>query len=169
MTTVERDVNGVAMEFGVGSGESTALIAEYMGVIGFDWFKGLPEDWREGFPQGMFWQHTIPRIDNCRLEVGLFEATLPAFQWSGLRSVRLLHIDCDLYSSTKTVLDHVMPAIRNQSPHRWYGLCIVFDEFHGYEGCELHEQRAWREFADANDIQWHVLGHSFQQWAIRIV
>jgi len=161
---------GVALEFGVGKGESTSLIAEYLPVIGFDSFEGLPEDWLEGFPKGTFWQHTIPKINNCRLEVGLFEDTVPRFcqRAEGLLSVALLHIDCDLYSSTKTVLDNMMPMIRRQAPHRWHGLLIVFDEWHGYEGCEDHEQRAWREFAEENDITWTAIGHSFQQWGIRI-
>lgn len=44
--------SGVALEFGVGKGESTRIIAEHMPVIGFDSFTGLPEDWRDGFPKG---------------------------------------------------------------------------------------------------------------------
>ena len=53
--------------------------------------------------------------------------------------VAFLHIDCDLYSSTKTVLTQLAPAIRA-------GSVIVFDEYCGYDGWEEHEARAWREF-----------------------
>lgn len=146
---------GVALEFGVGAGESTRLIAAHMPVIGFDSFKGLPEDWRDGFPAGMFAQDTIPRIPNTEFVVGLFDDTLPTFTFPD--RVGLVHIDCDLYSSTKTVLNHI-------TLNR--GTVVVFDEWRGYDGCEDHEQQAWREHA--TDLTWDVLGHSFQQWAIRI-
>jgi predicted O-methyltransferase YrrM len=149
---------GMALEFGVGGGESTSLIAAHMPVIGFDSFKGLPEDWRDGFPAGMFAQDTIPHIPNAELIVGLFEDTLPTFDPPD--HVGLVHIDCDLYSSTKTVLDHI-----RLDP----GTIVVFDEWHGFDGCEDHEQRAWREFVAHSDITWDVIGHSFQQWAVRVV
>ena len=42
----------------------------------------------------------------------------------------------------------------------WYG-------FHG-AGPDVHEQRAWRVFADRTGIGWTVTGHGFQQWAVRI-
>ena len=45
-----------------------------------------------------------------------------------------IHIDCDLYSSTKTVLTLLAPAIRT-------GTVLVFDEWCGYEGWEQHEAR----------------------------
>lgn len=155
---------GVALEFGVGSGQSTRLIAEYMPVIGFDSFEGLPEDWREGFPAGSFAQSEIPDIPNTQLVVGLFEDTLPGFHLCGRgwsNPVGLVHIDVDLYSSTKTVLDNI--SLRYLRP----GCFVVFDEWHGYPGCEQHEQRAWRE-ASAG-LSWQVIGHSFQQWAVQIV
>ena len=53
--------------------------------------------------------------------------------------VSFLHIDCDLYSSTKTVLTLLAPAIH-------IGTVIVFDEYCGYTGWEQHEARAWAEF-----------------------
>ena len=33
---------------------------------------------------------------------------------------------------------------------------------------DVHEQRAWRVFADRTGIGWTVTGHGFQQWAVRI-
>lgn len=153
---------GYAMEFGVGSGMSTRMIAQWMPVIGFDSFEGLPEDWRPGFPKGTF-ACEPPVIPDTRIVKGLFENTLPWFRWGeeNWRPLALVHIDCDLYSSTQTVLKYV-------GPHLKKGCFIVFDEFHGYEGAEMHEQRAWREFAADTRIQWDVIGHSFQQWSVRI-
>jgi len=46
------------------------------------------------------------------------------------------------------------------SPRWWHG-------FHG-AGPDVHEQRAWRVFADRTGIGWTVTGHGFQQWAVRI-
>ena len=53
--------------------------------------------------------------------------------------VAFVHVDCDLYSSTRTVLTLLAPAIRA-------GTVLVFDEWCGYEGWEEHEARAWAEF-----------------------
>lgn len=150
---------GVALEFGVGKGESTRLIAAHMPVVGFDSFKGLPEKWRKGFPKGMFAQAEPPCIPHCELVEGLFEDTLPG--WHIAERVGLVHIDCDLYSSTATVLFHIGPLLRK-------GTIVVFDEWYGYRGCEKHEQRAWREHVEATGTTWKVLGHSFQQWAVQI-
>lgn len=153
---------GVALEFGVGCGNSLNQIARFMPVIGFDSFQGLPEDWREGFPKGSFAcerpNYDLPK--HVQLIVGMFEETLPSF--IPPLDIGMIHFDCDLYSSTATALAWIGQHIKQ-------GCCIVFDEWHGYEGCQEHEQRAWREFADANKIEWEVIGHSFQQWGIRIV
>jgi len=150
---------GTALEFGVGSGGSMRLIAKHMPVIGFDSFEGLPEDWREGFDAGHFACAVPADIDAENLRVGLFADTLPAFEWP--KSIGLVHIDCDLYSSTATVLKYLGPHLRR-------GCYVVFDEFHGFDGAEHHEQRAWREFAADTGIHWSVVGHSEQQWGIRI-
>lgn len=151
---------GTALEFGVGCGDSLRLIAAHMPVVGFDSFEGLPEDWREGYPKGMFAQPHPPVVENATIVEGLFQDTLPTFEFQHL-DIGLLHLDADLYSSTKTVLEHV-------GPHLQSGCYIVFDEWHGYDSAEDHEQRAWREYADATGVQWTVTGHSEQAWSIRI-
>lgn len=149
---------GVALEFGVGSGQSTRAIAYHMPVIGYDSFAGLPEDWRPEFPKGSF-ANKPPKIPNAHLVVGLYRDTLPGSELPD--HVGLVHIDCDLLSSTRTVLEHIEPALKP-------GTYVVFDEWHGYETCEEHEQQAWREFADRTGIKWTVVGHSHEAWAIRI-
>lgn len=162
---------GIALEFGVGRGESTRIIADRMPVIGFDSFEGLPEDWRPGFPKGSFAQEEPPtEIENTQLRIGLFEDIDPR-TLHGIRSVGLLHIDCDLYSSTRTALQLAMDEIYRTPPNRWHGLIIVFDEWFGYYGCEKFEQQAWRDFVEdgpQEHISWSVLGHSHQAWSIRI-
>ena len=70
---------------------------------------------------------------------GLFSETLPAFIAKTTEPVALLHIDCDLYSSTACVLELLEQKI---CP----GTVIVFDEYFNYPGWQQHEHKAWSEF-----------------------
>lgn len=159
--------DGIALEFGVGSGESLNCIAEWLPVIGFDSFEGLPEDWRPGFDKGMFaynFEEVQANVSpNALLCPGLFEDILPSYGWEGIKPIKLVHIDCDLYSSTKTVLEN-LPW---DNLHRNKAV-ICFDEWHGYPGAQAHEQRAWREYVSENPIKWQVIGHGHQAWAVQI-
>jgi predicted O-methyltransferase YrrM len=157
---------GVALEFGVGKGSSTRLIAAHMPVIGFDSGQGLPSDWRPEYRQGHF-AHGIPDIDGATIIPGWFEDTLPFMDFDALGTIGLLHIDCDVYSSTQTVLKWV-------APHLKPGAFVVFDEFWDYDdgpGASYrdHEQKAWREYIDDSGIDWTVVGHSLEAWAVQIV
>lgn len=151
---------GAAVEFGVGSGTSTRIIAEHMPVTGFDSGLGLPEDWRPEFPKGSL-AYDIPTVDNADVVAGWFADTVPTFDFRGLGFIGLVHFDADLYSSTATALKHIGPHLRP-------GCVLVFDEWHGYDGAEGHEQRAWREFADDTGVSWTVVGHADQAWAIQL-
>ena len=148
--------SGVALEFGVGKGESTRIIAEHMPVIGFDSWQGLPEDWRDEFPKGSF-THPKPDIANAQFVDGWFADTLPTFNFP--LEVGLVHIDCDLYSSTAIALKHTAPHLKS-------GAVLVFDEFHSYRDCELHEQRAFCEYMN---LPYRVLGHGHEAWAVQCV
>lgn len=159
--TINLNPVGIALEFGVGKGESTRIIAEHMPVIGFDSWLGLPEFWRPGYPQGSF-AHPPLTIPNAEFVDGWYEDTLPDFDFALYDRIGLIHIDCDLYSSTRTVLENAGPSITA-------GTFIVFDEWHGYDNCEAFEQRAWREYAEPNGIQWTVIGHGEQSWSIQCV
>jgi len=152
--------SGVAVEFGVGEGKSTRVIAERMPVFGFDSGEGLPEEWRSGYPKGsLAWD--IPQIPNTTVTKGWFDDTLPGYDFAALGHIGLVHFDADLYSSTRTALKYIGPFLQP-------GTYCVFDEYHGYIGDTDHEQRAWREFAEDTKIGWTVVGHGDQQWAIRI-
>ena len=152
---------GTALEFGVADGHSLRRIVAGMPagsrVVGFDSFEGLPELWRDGFGIGSF-RTTAPMVPGAELVVGLFDESLP--EWPVPDDIRLLHVDCDLYASTRTVLDHL-------GSHLAPGCLIVFDEFHGYDGCEDHEERAWREYA-TDTIRWTELACGPEQLLIRI-
>lgn len=154
--------HGAALEFGVGQGHSLERIARRMFAYGFDSFNGLPEKWRDGFDAGMF-ACRPPDIPNTHLVTGLFDDTVAHFDLDEAGPVGLVHLDADLYSSTRTVLDN-LDHTRVFRP----GTYVVFDEWHNYPGCEQHEQKAWREFADRTGISWTVIGHGAEQWAVRI-
>ena len=154
-----------ALEFGVGAGDSLRLIAECVPVVGFDAFKGLPEDWRPEYRRGMFAEVGEPRdIPGATIVIGWFEDTLPGYEWP--EEVSLIHFDADLYSSTRTALLAVGHLLQP-------GVIVVFDEFHGFEddfkGTMPGEQQAFREFAeDSPGLDWEVIGHGRECWAIRI-
>lgn len=156
---------GLALEFGVSTGGSLRRIVAGMPegsrVVGFDSFDGLPEAWREGFDRGMF-RASPPEIDGAELVIGLYDATLPT--WAPDEddpAIALVHIDCDLYSSTRTVLEHI-------GPHLKPGALIVFDEFHGYPGWEDHEAKAWGEYVDATGAKWTEFAHGPEQLLIQL-
>ena len=140
---------GMALEFGVFAGRSLRVIAGSRPgkeVYGFDSFEGLPEDFRPHVRQGTFALDRLPDVPGAEFVVGWFDETLPGFLEEHPGPVAFLHIDGDLYSSAKTVLDHVGPRLRA-------GSVVVFDEFFNFPGWEQHEYRAWREWLDATGAQ----------------
>jgi hypothetical protein len=157
---VDMQPAGVAVEFGVGTGTSTCIMAEHMPVVGFDSGKGLPETWRSGFPKHSL-AFGIPVVENATVVEGWFADTLPGFDFESLGYIGLVHLDADLYSSTETALKYIGPHLRP-------GCYVCFDEWWGYNGASRHEQRAWKEFAADTGIGWTVVGHGDQQWVIRI-
>jgi hypothetical protein len=139
-----RAVDGLAVEFGVYRGETLRLIAGDAGrprdVVGFDSFDGLPEDWGALLPQGHF-RTAVPDVSvtpNVRLEVGRIEDTLPRFLARQPADLAFVHVDCDLYGTTRFVLEHVLPRMPR-------GAVVVFDEYYGYPSYAEHEYRAWQE------------------------
>jgi predicted O-methyltransferase YrrM len=134
---------GLALEFGVATGTTLAIIAEAAAkdrvVAGFDSFTGLPEAWRTNFPAGEFAQEPPADIPGATVVIGLFEDTLPAFLADNDEPIAFLHLDADLYSSTKTVLDLAGDRLASDA-------VVVLDEFFNYPGWQQHEFRAWNEF-----------------------
>ena len=136
---------GMALEFGVFTGTTLRIIADTRkgqgGIYGFDSFEGLPEAWRTGAPKGTFAVDALPQVDGAELVKGWFDQSLPSFLDTHPGPVDFLHVDCDLYSSTRTVLDLVGPRL---GP----GSVVLFDEFFNYPGWQQHEYKAWLEFLD---------------------
>jgi Methyltransferase domain len=146
----KHEPNTLWLEFGVFEGRTINYISTFTNdrVYGFDSFEGLPEDWRHGFGKGTFNRNgRLPMVrPNVELVKGWFSDTLPKFlEMHKDQQVSFLHLDADLYSSTKFVLDTLKPYLHPQ--------CIlVFDElvnYPGYDG-ETGELRAWYEFCMEN-------------------
>lgn len=152
------DPEGTAVEFGTGKGESAQLIAAHMPLITFGSTKGLPEDWRPGFPKGSF-AHPLPKIDNATIVEGLFADTIPGYDFP---PIGLVHVDCDLYSATRFALEHI-------TLHVGAGTFLVFDEFHSFPDADMHEQRAFKEWVTKHDLAYEVIGEGFEQIAVQLL
>ena len=153
-------------EFGVWSGATINHIASHVPgkVYGFDSFEGLPERWRDGFPRSTFKTSELPQVrTNVELVQGWFEETLPSFLAAHPQDMAFLHIDCDLYSSTRTVLELFSPRI---SP----GCIIVFDEYFNYPGWREGEYKAFQEYVQTRGIKYRYLGfnRNHEQVAVMI-
>lgn len=158
---------GLTMECGVYFGRSLRMIAARTDgpVHGFDSFDGLPEAWSEREAAGTYSTGgRMPAMPaHVELHPGWFEDTLPPFFARHAGPVRLLHIDCDLYSSTRTVLEH---AAARLVP----GSVVVFDDLLGYPGYRDHELRALEEFTADAGIGWELVAACLmgREVAIRI-
>jgi len=144
---------GLVLEFGVHFGASLRQLAALAGqdVHGFDSFRGIPEDWH-GEARGSYsTDGAIPAMPrNVSLHAGWFSETLPAFLDAHAGEVRLVHVDCDLYSSTKTVLEALADRLVA-------GSVAVFDEYAGNEHWREDEFRAFQEAAAARGWRYEYL------------
>lgn len=141
---------GTWAEFGVAGGGSAKHFLQFMerGTFHlFDSFKGLPEEWDFNGDInhiGRYAQPHVPRFDDERVVIheGMFADTLPKADMGVLDFV---HIDCDIYSATRTVFENIQ--VRT-------GTIILFDEYHGYAEYMNHERKAFMEWSEGRDIEW---------------
>ena len=159
---------GLLLEFGVATGTSInilAAVAEGREVHGFDSFEGLPENWSGHVePQGSFSrQGKLPKVcSNVRLYKGWFSETLKQFKAQHSGPVAFLHIDCDLYSSTREVLQALADRLV-------VGAIIEFDEYFNYPNWQQHEFRAWQEFVREYGIQYRYLAMTASDGRVAVV
>ncbi len=162
---------GLVAEFGVYSGSTLRHLASIFGeqqtLYGFDSFEGLPENWQGLSGKGAFSSNKVlPEVPgNVELIVGWFDETLPFWikEHEG-ETFRFLHIDCDIYSSTRTVFDRCKALI---GP----GTVIQFDEYFNYPYWEQHEHRAFQEFISETQLSYRYVGmvRDHQQVLVQIV
>jgi hypothetical protein len=148
---------GMALEFGVATGNTLRKIASVRRgeeVFGFDSFEGLPEAWLNGMPAGAFARDDLPDVPGAELVVGLFADSLPGFLKEHQGDVDFLHVDGDLYSSAKTVLDLCGPQLHA-------GSIVHFDEFFNYPGWQQHEYRAWTEYVQRTGVEFEYVAYTY--------
>jgi hypothetical protein len=166
-----------ALEFGVYTGDSVrrmrACLPDDVEVFGFDSFQGLPEDWRDAHgrlagvcARGFFSTGgAVPDVPGVTFLAGWFEDTIPKYKTQA-QPIGLLHVDCDLYSSTRTVLHGIGHLLVP-------GSIVVFDEwiYNHDPRCDDHEQRAFYEWADRYDRGFELIpfaGETDEQQIVRI-
>lgn len=149
-----REEQVLYLEFGVYEGYTLRRWAKLLtnpssSLHGFDSFEGLPENWDGLRPKGTFdVKGMIPQYDDRRVSLhqGWFEDVLPNFLLPDHERL-VIHIDADLYSSTKFVLNALRESIVP-------GTLIIFDEF-----CDrLHEMKAFDEFIRTTAIGFRFAG-----------
>lgn len=177
-------IDGLWLEFGTGAGNTTRELCEYVSdkLYTFDWFGGLPEDWIYDpndnvagvIKAGSFGIRNINKLskflgwltkatnNKAIILVGLFKDTLPDFLATMSEKVAFIHIDCDIYSSTSTVLtllkDRILP-----------GTVILFDEFYNYPNWREHEARAFLEFISETGYSYGFIAHVKDRYQVAII
>ena len=159
-------VDGLVLEFGVRFGTSIRQISTLVDqdVYGFDSFQGLPESWHSEAKGSYSTKGVIPSVpQNVILHDGWFEETLPGFVQQHPEPVRFMNIDCDIYSSTKTILETFAKQIIP-------GTVLVFDEYIGNEHWREDEFKAFQEAVLKYGWDYEYLGFSFvtKQVVVRI-
>jgi hypothetical protein len=149
--------NTLWLEFGVAEGSTINYISKFTNdkVYGFDSFEGLPEKWRDGFDKGAFNMNgRLPEVNsNVELVKGYFNETLMNFIQTHNKKISFIHMDADLYSSTKYVLDTLKEYIDTDC-------IIVFDEIVNYPGFDgdTGELKAFYEFITENNVEYEWIG-----------
>jgi hypothetical protein len=167
-------LEGFYLEMGVFQGNTINLIAsvkQQQTIYGFDSFEGLPEAWSRDdtalFAKGFFAVNNFPKVaSNVQLIQGWFDKSLPVFKDTILndQTIAFMHVDCDIYSSTKTIFDvlgdNIIP-----------GTILVFDELYNYPGFDRHEIKALYEFLKRKNYSVEYLAYNaaHEQVALKIV
>jgi O-methyltransferase len=130
-----------------------------MRFFAFDSFQGLPEisgidRQTSDFAAGKFnctepaFRDNLARagvpLSRVTTIAGWFEnsCTEETIRRHGLQKAAIIHIDCDLYSSTKTVLNFIRPLLTD-------GSIIIFDDWYCFRGNpDLGEQKAFQEWKE---------------------
>ena len=176
-------VNGISgdyVEFGSAGGNTLRLAYEVSQRCGgnrhlwaFDSFSGLPVAadprdehpmWAPGVGDGVEAfrtkcdQHAIPREAYTAVE-GFYEDSLrPTAQGARPTDIALAYIDCNMYSSTVSVLRFLEPRLK-------HGMIVAFDDYYCYSPTHVSgEREALREFT-ASHSRWNFLRYKEIHWA----
>jgi hypothetical protein len=157
--------DGAMLELGVWEGKSFREICHYAHprkVYGFDWFRGLPEDW--DYPGSKGTGDLSGRQPDCPVNgewvVGLVADTLPNFV-DNHPPAAFVHFDMDLYSSTATAFEYLKFAP---------GAILAFDEIDSHVRNMNGEQKAFREWLAKTDHDFELIGSRHaESWVVRLL
>lgn len=164
-------INGISGDYAeFGSWGGNTMNAAYRQLVGsgggrhmwaFDSFQGLPPatdtrdhhpGWRPGSEMGQggverFYEacddHGIPRDAYTAVE-GYYSDVLPAIGDGEPRDIALAYIDCNMYSSTVTVLEFLAPRLK-------HGMIVAFDDWFCWSPTDVSgEKVATAEFLQAH-------------------
>ncbi len=73
-----------------------------------------------------------------------------------------MNIDCDLYSSTKTVFDNLGDRVTA-------GTIIRFGEYLNYPSWEQHEYKAFQEFVVQRKLEYRYIGYTRRNYSVAVI
>jgi O-methyltransferase len=166
----EMRLSGDYLEFGVYRGTSFILAAslaarnglDAMRFFAFDSFEGLPESEGKVFSHGQFAcsEETFTQLitkagvpmDRVEKVKGFYDLSLTseAKRKYALTRAAIVHIDCDLYSSTKDVLAFIEDLLQE-------GTIVIFDDWSSFRNeqnpDEFGEAKAFNEWRRRSAFQ----------------
>jgi hypothetical protein len=175
---VALNVNGISgdyVEFGSTGGNTLRLAHEVLSqtpvprhMWAFDSFEGLPEatgplDEHPAFAPGysggglqafhdLCERNGVPRTAYTAVQ-GFYEDSLAAIGDGAPRDIALAYVDCNLYSSTVTVLDFLAPRLK-------HGMIVAFDDYFCWSSTNVSGERAALGEFLADHPQWNF--HRFK-------
>ncbi|MEO6629696.1 MAG: TylF/MycF/NovP-related O-methyltransferase [Aquihabitans sp.] len=176
------NVNGISgdyVEFGSAGGTSLALAHDVVRrtpfarhLWAFDSFEGLPEPtgdldvhpaFTPGFGQGgldgflaVCDENLIPR-DAYTATPGFFEDSLGEDGTVQPTDIALAYIDCNMYSSTVTVLEFLAPRLK-------HGMILGFDDYFCWTQSQVSGERAALDEFLADHPEWNLLRFKDPTW-----
>jgi O-methyltransferase len=139
-------------------------------VYMFDSFEGLPPADSADGPLASQWQQgstAVQSFDNCTASVAELQASLDRLNFEAadyrvvpgwfhdtvpLRAaelasskIALLRLDGDWYTSTKTCLDHLMPAVSENG-------VVILDDYYAWDGCA----RAVHDYLSQQNLPYRI-------------
>ena len=96
--------------------------------------------------------------DTYSVVPGFYDQTLTGLSPEDApKNIALAYVDCDLYSSSKTVLQFLIPRLK-------HGMIIAFDDYFCFSASQISgERKAMLEFL-ANDGRWALLPYMQFGW-----
>jgi O-methyltransferase len=172
-------ITGDYAEFGSWSGQTLSLAYHASRRVGlkpmlwaFDSFQGLPSSqhvldvhrkWQSGamkMPLDEFHAQVgingVPR-HAYQVVVGFYEDTLRTDNSSLPSDLALIYIDCDMYTSTATVLKFLEPRLK-------HGMLIALDDYFAYSPTSPSGEKLALEEFFGKHPEWRLVPHIQYNW-----